>query len=134
MTSVQPSEVIDATGLLVMPGGIDSHVHLDQAGAPGIVMADGFESGTRSAAIGGNTMVLPFCLQQKGQSLREALAAYQAKADGKCYTDIAHHLIITDPTPQVLGQETAGADRRGLHLGEDLHDLRRHEARRPGDP
>lgn len=99
------AEIIDATGLLVMPGGIDSHVHLDQAGAPGIVMADGFESGTRSAAIGGNTMVLPFCLQQKGQSLREALAAYQAKADGKCYTDIAHHLIITDPTPQVLGQE-----------------------------
>ena len=45
------AEIIDATGLLVMPGGIDSHVHLDQAGAPGIVMADGFESGTRSAAI-----------------------------------------------------------------------------------
>ncbi len=99
------SEIIDATGLLVMPGGIDSHVHLDQDGAPGIVMADNFETGTRSAAIGGNTMVLPFCLQQKGQTLREALAAYQAKAAGNCYTDIALHLIVTDPTPQVLGQE-----------------------------
>jgi dihydropyrimidinase len=99
------AEIIDATGLLVMPGGIDSHVHLDQDGAPGIVMADNFETGTRSAAVGGNTTVLPFCLQQKGQSLREALAAYQAKAEGNCYTDIALHLIVTDPTPQVLGQE-----------------------------
>ena len=98
-------EIIDATGLLVMPGGIDSHVHLDQPGAPGIVMADTFETGTRSAAIGGNTTVLPFCLQQKGQSLRQAIADYQAKANGNCYTDIALHLIITDPTPQVLGQE-----------------------------
>lgn len=99
------AEIIDATGLLVMPGGIDSHVHLDQPGAPGIVMADTFETGTRSAAVGGNTTVLPFCLQQKGQTLREALAAYQAKAEGNCHTDIALHLIVTDPTPQVLGQE-----------------------------
>lgn len=98
-------EIIDATGLLVMPGGIDSHVHLDQPGAPGILMADNFETGTRSAAIGGNTMVLPFCLQQKGQTLREALAAYQIKAQGNCYTDVALHLIVTDPTAQVLGQE-----------------------------
>ena len=53
-------EIIDASGLLVMPGGIDSHVHLDQPGSPGIVMADNFETGTRSAAVGGNTTVLPF--------------------------------------------------------------------------
>ena len=43
---------IDASGLLVLPGGIDSHVHFDQPQGPGIVMADGFESGTRSAAAG----------------------------------------------------------------------------------
>lgn len=47
-----------------MPGGIDSHVHLDQNGA--LVMADNFETGTRSAAVGGDTTVLLFCLQQKG--------------------------------------------------------------------
>lgn len=101
----EATEVIDATGLLVMPGGIDSHVHLEQPSGPGIVMADNFETGTRSAAIGGNTTVMPFCLQVKGQSLREALDAYKAKASGNCYTDICLHLIVADPTPQVLGQE-----------------------------
>ncbi|NNM74097.1 dihydropyrimidinase [Enterovirga aerilata] len=97
--------VIDATGLLVLPGGIDSHVHFAQPSGPGIVMADGFESGTRSAAFGGNTTVLPFCVQQKGQTLREALKAYHAEAHGQCYVDVSFHLVIADPTDQVLGQE-----------------------------
>ena len=98
-------EIIDATGLLVMPGGIDSHVHLEQPGAPGIVMADTFATGTRSALVGGNTTVMPFCLQRRGETLRGALDAYRARADGNCHTDIVMHLIVTDPTPQVLGQE-----------------------------
>ena len=96
---------VDATGLYVLPGGIDSHVHLAQPSGDGIVMADGFESGTRSALFGGNTTVMPFCLQQKGQTLREALTAYHALALGNCLTDVSFHLIITDPTPGVLGQE-----------------------------
>jgi dihydropyrimidinase len=98
-------QIVDARGKIVLPGGIDSHVHIDQPSAPGIVMADGFESGTRSAAFGGNTTVLPFCMQEKGQSLRAAVTAYHAKADRQCYTDYGFHLIISDPTPQVLGQE-----------------------------
>jgi dihydropyrimidinase len=98
-------EVIDATGLVVLPGGIDSHVHLDQPSGNGIVMADDFDSGTRSAAVGGNTTVLAFCMQEKGQTLREALKVYHAKADGKCHVDVAFHLVVTDPTPDVLGQE-----------------------------
>src|SRR4051812_40364907 len=62
------AEIVDAAGRLVLPGGIDSHVHLSQPSGPGITMADDFESGTRAAAFGGNTMVLPFAMQQKGQS------------------------------------------------------------------
>jgi dihydropyrimidinase len=102
---VDAGEIIDATGLYVMPGGIDSHVHLDQPSGPGIVMADGFDSGTRSAAIGGNTTVLAFCMQEKGQSLRHALSVYHAKAEGHCHVDAAFHLVITDPSAAVLGQE-----------------------------
>lgn len=99
------SEIIDATGRLVLPGGIDSHVHLSQPSGPDVVMADDFESGTRSAAFGGNTTVMPFCMQQKGESLRQALKAYHAKAEGRCYTDVSFHLVISDPTQGVLGQE-----------------------------
>jgi dihydropyrimidinase len=101
----QANEIVDARGKLVLPGGIDSHVHFSQPAAPGIVMADDFASGTKAAAFGGNTMVLPFALQQKGQSLREVVKQYHAHADGKCYVDVSFHLIITDTTESVLGQE-----------------------------
>jgi dihydropyrimidinase len=99
------AETIDATDRLVLPGGIDSHVHIAQPSGDGIVMADDFESATRSAAFGGNTTVLPFCMQEKGKSLREAVTAYHAKAEGACHVDVSFHLIISDPTEQVLGQE-----------------------------
>jgi dihydropyrimidinase len=99
------ADTIDASGLLVLPGGIDSHVHISQPAGAGIIMADDFESGTRSAALGGNTTVIPFCLQEKGQSLRQALTDYHAKADGRCHIDVSFHLIISDPTEHVLGQE-----------------------------
>ena len=62
------AKVIDASGLLVMPGGIDSHVHLAQH-AYGARMADGFETGSRSALAGGNTTIMPFAIQPRGASL-----------------------------------------------------------------
>ncbi|KQT43001.1 dihydropyrimidinase [Aureimonas sp. Leaf454] len=96
---------IDATGLYVLPGGIDPHVHLAQPSGESITMADGFESGTLSALFGGNTTIMPFCLQEKGHSLRAALGAYHALAEGQCYTDVSFHLIVSDPAPAVLGQE-----------------------------
>jgi len=101
----EAAETIGATGLLVLPGGIDSHVHIAQASAPGIVMADDFESATRSAAFGGNTLVMPFCMQEKGKGLRQALKEYHAKAAGQCYVDTSFHLVISDPSESVLGQE-----------------------------
>ena len=96
---------IDASGLLVLPGGIDSHVHIAQPSGPGIEMADDFASATASAAAGGNTMILPFALQQRGTSLRACVEDYRRKAENECYIDTAFHLIISDPTPEVLGQE-----------------------------
>lgn len=96
---------IDASGLLVMPGGIDSHVHLAQPAFGGPKMADGFETGTRSAIAGGNTTVLPFALQPRGASLRAAVMDYHKEADGQSYCDYGFHLIISDPSPSVLGQE-----------------------------
>jgi dihydroorotase-like cyclic amidohydrolase len=80
-------------------------VHIAQPSGPGIVMADDFESGARSAAFGGNTLIMPFCLQQKGESLRQAVKDYHTKAQAKCYIDVSFHLIISDLSPNVLGQE-----------------------------
>src|SRR6201747_2281972 len=96
---------IDASGLLVMPGGIDSHVHLAQPAFGGPKMADGFETGTRSAVAGGNTTLLPFALQPRGASLRASVTDYHKEADGQSYCDYGFHLIITDPSASVLGQE-----------------------------
>ncbi|MBU2091409.1 MAG: dihydropyrimidinase [Alphaproteobacteria bacterium] len=96
---------IDATGKLVLPGGIDSHVHVDQLSSSGAYTADTFLSGTRSAMCGGTTGIIPFAAQYKGQSLRKTVEDYHAKAEGQAMTDYAFHLIISDPTESVIGQE-----------------------------
>lgn len=110
--------VIDASGHLVLPGGIDAHCHLDQPQAPGLAakgarMADGFGSGSLSAAFGGTTTIVPFCVQHRGESLAAAVADYHRRAEGVSLTDYAFHLIISDPTPAVLGQELPALVRRG---------------------
>lgn len=106
-------EEIDARGRLVLPGGVDAHVHLDQPTSDGSVMADDFDSGTRSAAFGGTTTVIPFACQQKGHGLRAAIEDYHARAEGKPLIDYAFHLIVTDPNPQVVGQELPALIREG---------------------
>lgn len=96
---------IDAAGRVVTPGGVDAHCHLDQPMAPPVRMADDFDTGTRAAACGGTTTVIPFAAQVKGQSLRAAVDDYHARAQGKSHLDHAFHLIVSDPTPEVLTHE-----------------------------
>ena len=104
---------IDAAGKIVTPGGVDAHCHLDQPTSDGSVMADDFESGTVSAAFGGTTTVIPFACQMKGQSLRPAVEDYHRRAAGKAVIDYAFHLILSDPTDRVLGQELPALIRDG---------------------
>jgi dihydropyrimidinase len=96
---------IDAGGMLVLPGGIDAHCHIEQKSSGGLMTADDFYSGSVSAAYGGNTTFLPFAAQHKGQSLRDVVKETHDKAGPKSVIDYAFHLIISDPTDQVLGQE-----------------------------
>jgi dihydropyrimidinase len=96
---------IDAAGRVVTPGGVDAHCHLDQPMDPPARMADGFDSGTRSAACGGTTTVIPFAAQRKGGTLRDAVADYHRRAEGQAHVDYAFHLIVSDPTPAVLQEE-----------------------------
>lgn len=104
---------IDAEGYIITPGGVDAHCHIDQPMSDGSRMADDFESGSISAAFGGTTTVIPFAYQFKGQTLRAAVDDYHARATGKSVIDYAFHLILTDPTGNVLGQELPALIREG---------------------
>ncbi|MEH6812293.1 MAG: amidohydrolase family protein, partial [Motiliproteus sp.] len=107
------ADEIDAAGKLITPGGVDAHCHLDQPMPDGLKMADGFESGTRSAACGGTTTVIPFAAQEKGQSLQAAVDDYHRRAEGQAMVDYAFHLIVSDPTEEVLSTELPRLIREG---------------------
>jgi dihydropyrimidinase len=107
------SREIDATGRFVLPGGIDSHCHIEQRSSAGVVCADDFYSATVAAAFGGTTTVIPFAAQHRGQSLRRVVEEYHEAAGPKAVIDYAFHLIISDPTEQVLGQELPALIRDG---------------------
>ncbi len=96
---------IDAEGMLVLPGGIDAHCHIEQESSTRIMTADDFYSGSVSAAFGGNTTFLPFAAQHRGQSLREVVETARERAQSKAVIDYGLHLIISDPTQKVLEEE-----------------------------
>jgi dihydropyrimidinase len=91
---------IDATGKLVVPGGIDAHAHIEQLSAAGFMNADSWESATASAAYGGTTTVLAFAAQHIGMHLPKVVADYAALAKRGAVIDYAFHIIVADPTPQ----------------------------------
>jgi dihydropyrimidinase len=87
--------VVDARGLLLLPGGIDAHTHLDMPFG-GSKSADDFETGTRAAAIGGTTTIVDFAIQARGTKMRTALDTWWKKAEGKACVDYGLHMIVTD--------------------------------------
>ncbi len=87
--------VIDASGLWVMPGGIDAHTHLDMPFG-GTTSSDDFETGTRAAAFGGTTTIVDFAIQARGTRMRDALDTWWKKAEGRAVIDYGLHMIVTD--------------------------------------
>src|SRR5216683_4054078 len=87
--------VVDATEMLLLPGGIDAHTHLDMPFG-GTTSSDDFETGTRAAAIGGTTTIVDFAIQAKGTKMRDALDTWWKKAEGKACIDYGLHMIVTD--------------------------------------
>lgn len=96
---------IDATGKLVLPGGIDAHAHIEQLSGMGVMNADTFASGTAAAALGGTTTVIPFAAQHQGKSLAKVVEDYHVLAKRGAVIDYAMHMIIADPTEKVLTEE-----------------------------
>ncbi len=92
---VNADTVIDATGKLVLPGGIDPHVHLDMP-FMGTFSSDNYETGTRAALFGGTTMVIDFILQKQGNSLQSALEEWRGRSNGNCVGDYSFHMAVTD--------------------------------------
>ena len=117
------SKVMDANGMLVMPGGIDAHTHLDMPFG-GTTSADDFETGTIAAAFGGTTTLIDFAIQQKGQSLRQAFETWMKKADRKAAIDYAFHCIITDLGDAQL-EEMGALIQRGRFELQAVHGLSR---------
>src|SRR5262245_20062696 len=109
----QGAQEIDASGMLILPGGVDSHCHIEQMSSMGIMNADDFYSGTVSAAFGGTTTVIPFAAQHRGQSLKKVVEDYHERAHPKAIIDYAFHMIISDPTPAVMASELPNLIERG---------------------
>ena len=99
------AHTIDAHGKLAIPGGVEAHCHIEQESSMGMMTADDYKSGSISAAFGGNTTIVPFAAQHRGQSLRDVVQLYHSRAEPKSVIDYAFHLIISDANEQVIGQE-----------------------------
>ena len=106
--------VLDASAKLVLPGGVDSHCHVEQLSSTGKMCADDFYSATVAAAFGGTTTIIPFAAQHRGDSIIAVVDDYSRRAAEKAVIDYGFHLIIADPTPKALDEELPQMVRRGI--------------------
>ncbi len=96
---------LDASGMLVLPGGVDSHCHIEQLKPGGGSDEETFTTGSTAALAGGTTSVVTFSAQFKGGGLQAPLAEYHRRAASGAMVDYAFHQIITDPTDEVILRE-----------------------------
>jgi dihydropyrimidinase len=113
-SNLQGKRVIVAAGKLVMPGGIDSHCHIEQLSGMGVMAADDFYTATTSAVHGGTTTVIPFCAQHRADNLRTVLADYHRRAKEKAVIDYSFHLIIANPDEPTLTEHLPEAIASGV--------------------
>ena len=95
--------IIDASGMLIFPGGIDPHVHLEMP-FMGTFSSDTYETGTRAALYGGTTTVIDFILQKQGNSLRAAFDEWSGRATGNAVGDYSFHMAVTDFNDNTKGE------------------------------
>lgn len=93
--NMKADTLIDASGKLIFPGGIDPHVHLDMP-FMGTFSSDDYSTGTNAALHGGTTMVIDFILQTQGKSLHHALGEWKGRSNGNAFGDYSFHMAVTD--------------------------------------
>jgi dihydropyrimidinase len=101
--AIPVSDEIEAEGCIVLPGGVDPHVHLDFPSLD-TYTADNSTSGTAAAAQGGTTTIINFALQQGGESLTAALHRSMAIAEGKAVVDYSFHVVLREISERRLGE------------------------------
>jgi len=112
--TVEDAETIDASGRYVMPGALDVHTHLETPWGTEYTTVDDWRAGTVGAACGGTTTVIDFALQSPGQSLREAIDGWHAKAEGNAVVDYGFHAMVMDLNDDVLAEIPTLVDGEGI--------------------
>jgi dihydropyrimidinase len=112
--NVESAITHDARHLLVLPGGIDVHVHMETPMGNDIYTCDTFETGTRSAAFGGTTTIIDFAQQFHGDSPKLALERRLAAAEPQCSIDYGFHVILTDVNQSSLAELPDLINREGV--------------------
>ena len=120
------AETIDAAGKLVIPGGIDPHVHLQMPAGP-VTSSDDWHTGTVAAACGGTTTVIDFVEPESG-SLLQALAERAGRGRGPCGVDFGLHMTFMDVQADDPRRNPGCRLRDGCTVVQDLPDLRRLQA------
>lgn len=110
---IMDTEIIDASGYYIFPGGIDPHTHLDMPFG-GTITKDDFESGTIAAAFGGTTTIIDFCLTNKGEPIQKAIDIWHQKSKNKAVTDYGFHLMIGEINDQVLQELSNVIETEGI--------------------
>jgi hypothetical protein len=108
------AETLDASGLLVMPGGVDTHCHIEQLEPDGTVNEESFVTGSTACLAGGTTSVITFASQFKGHAIRDTLDEYRRRAAASAMVDYSFHQIITDPTEDVVRNEIPALVESGI--------------------
>ena len=114
-------EVVDCTGMYLLPGGIDVHTHLELPFG-GTVSNDDFNTGHQALAFGGSTTHIDFVVQPIGGSLQDGLAIWRAKSAHLAQVDYGFHMAITDLRDEVM-DEIPTLLERGHHQPKALHGL-----------
>lgn len=107
---------MEAEGRLVVPGGVDTHLHLSLDLGGGLVSSDGFFSGTKAAAFGGTTTVVPFIHPEEGRTVKQAFESRREEAEGHVTVDYGWHFNIG---PALFGEGVSvdNAVRDAVSLG-----------------